>query len=677
VSTQAAKLSNTSALLSPMQFQWSVAALAAASLPAMLWLHWSVSVWLAAILGLRTATARRAPQAWHGAIRLLLVIAAFLLVISTYGSFFGRGPGGALLLSMMALKATESASTRDARLLVTVSLFMLIASFLMTQSFVALILSIFATIVCFAALEVLARPAVGGPLSSPLGRLGSKEVLTLLSLALPVTLCLWLLFPRLATPLWGTNESGSGRSGLSDTMKPNDIRELLTDDSPMMRIRFEDGARPAPSSLYFRGPVLWNLMPDGEWNGNEVQRSQLTAPPAPQPADLRYEVILEPTDQRLLFAADQAVSVSEGSPGADTDAQVPVLFNSEQRFFRVSPIADLLRYQARSRLASSVPAGRYSDQERRWALRLPPERNPRSIALGQALAAQYSQPSQIVQAVLAMFREQDYRYTLLPPETLGIHTTDEFLFDTRAGFCQHYASSFATVLRAAGVPTRVTTGFAGGQYLDAGYFLVTKARAHAWNEVLIDGLWQRVDPTAEIPASRVDPAARRALGEDQSAFMRSLREQRDQLADWWNRTVLNFNAARQANLFKPFGFESVGWQTLVTAMAGSLGFFALLWAAWLYLRDRTTLHPVPKYYQQILRKLARQGLAREPSEGAQSYSNRLAQLHAEKPVPRWLHDFQTLSADYVTLSYAGELPGDGTAESMQFVTAAKALLRKM
>ena len=161
-------------LLSPMQFQYSVMALAAASLPALLWLQWSISLCLVVILGIRVATSRRHPQAWPMWLRVALIAASVGLVIANYGSFFGRGPGGALLLLMLALKATESASTRDARLMVCTSFFVFVASFLMSQSFMALVLSAIATIFCFGALEVLSRPAVGGPSGSPFGRLGTK-----------------------------------------------------------------------------------------------------------------------------------------------------------------------------------------------------------------------------------------------------------------------------------------------------------------------------------------------------------------------------------------------------------------------------------------------------------------------------------------------------------------------
>jgi protein-glutamine gamma-glutamyltransferase len=627
-----------SKLLSPLQFQWSVAALAGACLPTMLWMDWHFTALVFALLGVRTFTARRSPQAWPAVLRVLLVIAALFIVIRTHGSILGREPGGSLLICMMALKATESASARDARLLVSFSLFVIVASFLLTQSIVALLLSAIATIVCFCALEMLTRPAVGGPSGSPLARLRAKEVISLLSFALPATIALWLLFPRLATPMWGTSDSQSSRSGLSNEMRPDAMREMLVDESPAMRIRFDNGARPAPNKLYFRGPVLWHLSDDGTWSASEALTLQFDRPPAPAPSDVQYEVILEPTDQRILFAADQAVSVD----------QTQVYFGAEQRFSRVAPVSDLLRYRARSALSDRVYGTRTGEASKQMALRLPRARNPRLLALGSSLQQKHGDNhAAIVQELLASYRP--FSYTLLPPEPLGIHTMDEFYFDNRAGFCQHFSSSFAIAARAAGVPTRVTTGFAGGEYLPAGYLLITNARAHAWNEVYLDGFWQRIDPTGQVPPERVDPRARAAFGENQPDWMRAWSNRKDQLTDWWNRTILNFNAASQSQLFKPFGVQETGWQQLVGALVGVIALLAGLWAAWIYWRERRPKNWLDGAFERVQIALARKGISRASHEGPQDFHQRVLK-HSLSPAS--IGAWQAFHALHMQLRFA-------------------------
>jgi protein-glutamine gamma-glutamyltransferase len=607
-----AVMRHTAKLLSPLQFQWSVAALASACLPCMLWMDWHFTALVIAILGMRTFTARRSPKAWPGALRILLVIIALWLVVRTHGGILGREPGGSLLICMMALKATESASARDARLLVSFSLFVIVASFLLTQSIVALMLSAVATVVCFCALEMLSRPAVGGPSGSPLGRLRAREVVSLLSFAIPATIALWLLFPRLSTPLWGTSESQTTRSGLSNEMRPDSIREMLIDDHPAMRIRFDNNARPAPSTLYFRGPVLWNLSEDGTWSASELLATRFDRPPAPQPTDVSYEVIMEPTDQRILFVADQAISVDEGQ----------ILFTAEQRFMRAVQISDLLRYRARSSLNASVQANRTAEVELQIATRLPANRNPRLQTLGKSLRAKHGANHRaIVQELIETYR--GFSYTLLPPEPLGLHTMDEFYFDNRTGFCQHFSSSFAIIARAAGVPTRVATGFAGGEYLPAGYLLVTNARAHAWNEVYLEGAWQRFDATAQVPPERVDRRAREALGENRAEWLRSFSNTRDELADWWNRTILNFNANSQSQLFKPFGVQQTNWKGLVSVLTGVIIALAFLWAAMIYWRERKPKNWLDAAFERVQAALARKGIRRACHEGPQDFHQRV------------------------------------------------------
>lgn len=646
-------------LLSPLQFQWSVLALACSSLPAITWLDWRVSVVLLIVLGVRTWTARRSPQAWPSWLRVLMVLVLFLLVLRVYGSIFGRGPGGALLLSMLALKSTESASTRDARVMVSISLFVVIASFLMTQSLMAMALSFFASVICFAALEVLTRPSVGGPTASPISRLMSKDVLLLLSLAAPLTIALWLLVPRLNSPLWGTDEGNNGRSGFSNSMRPNEILEMLIDESPAMRVRFENGARPNPNSLYFRGPIMWNFGADGSWGSSDIQRSPFGSRNVASANDISYEVILEPNDQRALFVADRPISVSEPS----------VIFSSEQRFFRPAPVSDILRYTATSSLVDSVPQGRYPQQERAWALGLPQARNPRTLAMGRELAERFTNPRDLVAEVLRMYREQPFRYTLEAPEPLGIHTIDEFVFDQRAGFCQHFASSFAVIMRASGIPTRVVTGFAGGEYRNAGYLLVTNARAHAWNEVLIDDQWLRVDPTAQIPQERVDPAARDALGENRSDLVRAWQEWQDQMADWWNRTVLNFNAKRQSQLFQDLGIPDASWEVLIAVLASIIALFSFVWILLFKWKDHSRMHAVPEAYFRVLRRLSnRTGLVRASSEGAKDFLSRVREHHSAAP---WFNDFSKLTEHFILLNYTGDLANLRPEEIKEFQQCAR------
>src|SRR3546814_1255653 len=108
----------------------------------------------------------------------------------------------------------------------------------------------------------------------------------------------------------------------------------------------------------------------------------------------------------------------------------------------------------------------------------------------------------IVERALAWIRS-DFIYTLSTPLP-GRHSVDEFLFDQQAGFCEHFSSAYVVLMRAAGIPARVATGYVGGYHNRYGdYWLVRRSDAHAWAEVWLEGRgWVRVDPTAAVPPDR-------------------------------------------------------------------------------------------------------------------------------------------------------------------------------
>src|SRR6185437_15769255 len=177
----------------------------------------------------------------------------------------------------------------------------------------------------------------------------------------------------------------------------------------------------------------------------------------------------------------------------------------------------------------------------------------------------------IVQAALALFHDGGFRYTLAPAP-LGRDAMDDFLFDTREGFCEHYSSAFTVLMRAAGIPARVVTGYQGG-YWNAlgGYLLVRNSDAHAWSEVWLAGHgWVRVDPTAAVRPQRISMGAAAAPGQlpwYQSGWLQSMRNRWDIVNRWWNLGVNGFDALRQRGLLKPFGIRDTDPSTLALLLA--------------------------------------------------------------------------------------------------------------
>lgn len=627
-----------------MQFRYMLIALIGAALPCVLWLDAGNSALLFAIVAARYFSVRSNPKPWPAWLRVGLTIALTAGIWFQFGTLFGRAPGGALLLSMLAMKSTESAKRRDARVLVTTCLFVIVASFLMNQSVPALILSVIGSIACFAALEVLSRPALG-PTHSPFGSLGFSDAGWLLMLALPITVLLWLFVPRLGTPLWGTTQGNNGRTGLSDRMLPGSVAELLADDTPNMRIFFE-GTPPNPNLLYFRGPVLWNLNELGEWTTNNAMRYTSGRPAPPQPSDIRYRVTLEPNDQRFLFVADQAISVSEGAR-----------FTFEQRFERFRPVNDLLTYTASSRLSTEIEVPNLPKMQTSAGLQLPLG-NPRTRAMAAKWREETTDSRALVEKGLNFLRVENFRYNLAPADITSLERVDDFLFRTQEGYCEHYSGSFAFLMRAAGVPTRVVTGFAGGSFpVNADYLLVRNSDAHAWNEVYIDGKWIRVDPTSVLPRERIIGRPPRSPV-DQGMFS-AFSDLSDRMAEWWNRAVLGFNANRQMTLLSPLGVENADWRDLIRVLGVGILIVVLIGAGILYWRrPRDSEALAVKAYRSLLRKLTKQGLTSTANEPPSAVLQRAA-----KQFPQSGLALLRLAGEFERLQYSLENPTESATQA--------------
>jgi hypothetical protein len=220
-----------------------------------------------------------------------------------------------------------------------------------------------------------------------------------------------------------------------------------------------------------------------------------------------------------------------------------------------------------------------------------------------------------IDRVLAHFNQQEFYYTLNPP-LLSQHTVDEFMFDTRSGFCEHYASAFTVMMRMAGIPARIVTGYQGGWYNSIGnYVLVRQSDAHAWSEVwLADSGWTRVDPTAAVAPSRVERGSFDAFSGRRHMFdyqwLRSVKNGFDILQQNWNEWVIAFDSGRQSSLFKSFGMDYMDPKRLVAVMIFLIGLIALLMLpAILKLRINTGLDAAGKQWLRFRKKLDGAGIS--------------------------------------------------------------------
>ncbi len=406
------------------------------------WLPASLLVAFVLLLGLRVALRWRGVGRIALWLRLLVVLGLVALVASTLGNLFGREAGSALLAAMLVSKLLETDTRRDARIVLTVVAFLAMAGFLFDQGMLQAAMTAGVCLLMLAAMYELDPASAQQAQRAPhraFSSAGMREAARHLALAIPFALVCFFLFPRLSAPMWGAPQDAfTGRTGISDTMEPGALAGLALDDSVAMRVRF-DGEAPPPAQRYWRGLVLWNF--DGRvWGGADLLGGFRAEPQLePLGPTIGYEITLEPTDKRWLFLLDAPL-------GAPDDATLTGDFQARA----ARPVTSALRYRGQSstsyRMQAELPRG-----VRTLGLRLPASGNPRARALARDWRNQVGDnPRAIADLALRNFN-QTFSYSFEVP-LLGGDPIDDFLFEVRSGWCEHYASAFVFLMRAAGVP---------------------------------------------------------------------------------------------------------------------------------------------------------------------------------------------------------------------------------
>lgn len=615
---------------------WLLAAGGATLVPHAAHLPPWVSALCALLLMAHLALVWRGASPPRQALTILLGAACAIGIKVEFGIFFGKDPGIALLALLLPLKLLECRNARDVRAAILLCFFLQLSLFLYHQTPLVAALAIGAALLAAATLVSLHDV-----------RADAREQLrtsaTLLAQGLPFMLALFFLFPRVQGPLWGLPaDAYSGVTGLSDSMTPGSIAELGLSDAIAFRAAF-DGPPPPPAQRYWRGPVLSHF--DGRtWR--QAPAVTLTQPPyAPQGRGYDYVLTLEPHNQPWLLALDYPATLPEGTRLA-----------SDYRLLHRTPIRARERFALRAH-----PATQPGLDEPRTSLylsqRLPEGFNPRTRALARELAADGAAPTTILDRAVKHLRASRLVYTLSPP-LLGTHSVDEFLFDTRQGFCEHFAAAFVVLMRAAGVPARVVTGYQGGELNPFdGTLVVRQSDAHAWAEVwLAERGWVRVDPTALAVPERIQSGLDAALPEGgarpfllrpELQWLRGLRMRWDALSNTWNQWVLGYNPERQRDFFARLGLHDLDWRTYGALLAGTVGSLMLLLLAW-GARQYRSADPLDRAWQRFGRLCARHGTPRHPWEGPLEYGARLAQAY-----PARAEEMRDIAERYARLRYGG------------------------
>jgi len=536
---------------------------------------------------------RPLPSAWF---RAGLALVCFLGVLGTYSSISGVGPGSALLAVMASLKLLETRKRRDQFVLLFISIFLVMSSLLREQFLWSLPYMLGAiTVIMTAWLRMSASPSESAKRSFATGG-------RLLLYAAPLALAMWVFFPRIATPFWAVPiDSSRATSGLSDTMSPGDISSLSMSNEVAFRVSF-DGRIPEPRERYWRGLVLTTFN-GRSWTGRDPEISATAREQIRVAGDpVSYQVTLEPTRQQWVFALD--------IPRSWSLAQT--FMGPQQQLARSTPIDQRVAYEA-----VSYPEYRVESDMRQvyrnWYSSLPANSNRRTAALALEMHAAALSDEAFINAVLEMFNKEEFYYTLEPPP-LGSNPVDRFLFDTRQGFCEHYASAFSVMMRSVGIPSRIVLGYHGGEINPlGGHLIVRQSDAHAWTEVWLEGLgWRRVDPTAAVAPERIDygasDAALEGLGEAwglsaPSEFLHKLTMSIDVLNAKWNDWILGYGPDKQQGFMEWLGMDDPNWRKMMLTLIAVVVGLVMLISVLLMLRYR----PPPKdeasvLYMRFIRK---------------------------------------------------------------------------
>jgi len=631
-------------VLTPERTLWITGCLVLVIVPHMARTPTWVLACFAALAGWRVANATRGiplPSKW-----LVIGLSGAMLaaVYASYGTLFGRNAGVTLLVVLAGMKLMESRHLRDAYVLSSLGYFLVITNFLYSQSILTGVYMLFVVLLMTATL--ISFSTERGELDA---RARLRMAATMLVQAAPIMLVLFFLFPRLPGPLWGLpRDAHSAVSGLSESMSPGRISRLSLSDAVAFRVKFE-GKAPAPNQLYWRGPVMWHT--DGrEWKTGQSARSWRAQYVELRGEPVDYTITIEPHQQFWLFALDVPTTIPRGAQMTrDFQLRTP------------KPVRARRRYRVRS-----FPEARLSMtsiEERTAALALPLGMHPRARALARGWRAEHDDDEAIVARALAYFRQQPFIYTL-SPQLLKNDPVDEFLFGTRSGFCELYASSFAVLMRAAGIPARIVTGYQGGEPNPLGDYLIVRQRdAHAWTEVWLgERGWVRVDPTGAVSPDRIQlgmdaaiPPTLGPAGLDLPASgplwetWRRWRHGIDAIKAGWNGWILGYGSRRQHELLALFGVDAGNLSALSMGMFAMVGVLLGILALGLVWRRPVPVDPAARVYGRFCRKLARAGLPRRGSEGPLDFAARVASARPplREPVER-------ITAMYVGLRYAGE-----------------------
>jgi protein-glutamine gamma-glutamyltransferase len=550
-------------------------------------------------------------------------------------------PIAEFLLVLAGLKFAAAKENRDWLQIYSLSFFHLLAASALTVEpiFAALFLAYLVLAPCVLVLFQLRREITGALSGHRLEEEPFVEPSLFRSIAATTvvlffsTLLIFVIFPRVGAGYFAAPFSGGQvLTGFSEEVGLGTLSTLKQDETVALRVAVD---RPELfSGARWRGAALDHF--DGrQWRRRPQEQRPLMRPEvglftsserAPGAALVREEVILEPQDTSALFVAGRPIEIR----GRFGEVAIDGIGNLRV----IRPTGVRIRYQV---LASLAPRRTPPTAE---TLALPPI-DPRIRDLARELVKGAGGAAAQADALLGYFRH-GFHYTLEPGDSDGEDPLVHFLFKSRSGFCEHFASAYAVMLRAVGIPSLVVNGYAGGEWNPYGnYFVIRQSDAHSWVEAYMDGAWRTYDPTP--------PSAPHLL-----SVRRRIADAIDALEMRWYRYVINYTLEDQAEAALSLRdtsrrvWERLSrdwWRALKSrgaagtvppareaqSVAVAFGIFVLVVVAWLWRSRRTAdafgvaaLSVATRCYIRLLGALAARGLEKRPAETPLEFCQRVA-----------------------------------------------------
>ncbi len=631
-----------------------------------LWINaWCILMWGYMLVRLKTGWPM--PGSW---IRYILAFVGILGLLLTYNVRLGSEAFVGLLALMAAIKPFEMPNHRHRMITILLTYFIIITSLFRSESMFIVLYMFFSVFVTTLALVRINAPRVRFRESLNLAA-------TILAQAIPLMVLLFMLFPRLPGSLFGFEDKSLGMSGFSEQMSPGSVSSLVRDQTTAFRVEFKD-TRPKADQLYWRA-ILFQEFDGKNWIPQDTPLARLPYP-VPQGKNIDYSILLEPHNSTWLMALDlpiQGPSWARLTMGYTLKSQRPVKQKIKYR------VTSLIRNHSNesdpadptdptdTTMAGGnkvIPTDKINSQTftspKKMAAAIISKagnKNPRARSLAFKIAGNAATVTEKARLLLAYFTENPFVYTLNPSLAKG-HPIDDFLFESKKGYCEHYASAFAFMMNVLGVPARVVGGYLGGELNPYGnYLIIRQSYAHAWTEIFDPTKgWIRMDPTAAVAPERIlinPDGSSTSLGAASKAmaFSRKLQFALDAANLKWEAWFTGYSYFEQQALLEKLGlWKGMGF----TGMAGVLALLIFLGLAifscfvfWLFRSKKTDIDPIQKTYALFCHRLDRLGLTKIPSQGPVDF----ARMCAEK-TPNLALEIMAITDLYVRLRFQKDCP---------------------